>query len=275
MSPARGLEIAALLVVGVPALVFGLRFVAYFALRALRRPAPEDAEMRRRGESLFLGQTPRQAFVWAMAPLFRLLKKAHIHPNTLTLACLAISVGAAVWIATGDLLLGGLFGLLGSSLDYLDGRMARATGQASRAGGFLDSSLDRYSDIAFLSGAAVLFRDSVPMLVASLLALGSGGVISYTRAKAESLAVELKVVLMQRPERVVLFCLGAIFNSSADILLPVSWRGHHALFGTAVAILAVLSTATAVHRTIAGFKSLRRLDETRLKTPPPASPPPP
>ncbi|MDY7092482.1 MAG: CDP-alcohol phosphatidyltransferase family protein [Acidobacteriota bacterium] len=260
MRALGALEILALVLIAPPALLFFARFAQYYLLRLFRRRAPKDEEMLRRGESVFLGQSLRQAFAFSMAPIFGILRKANIHPNTLTLVCLLVSCGAAALIARGDLVLGGLYGLLGSSLDYLDGRMARLTGRASKAGGFLDSTLDRYSDIAFLSGAAVLFRDSVPMLVASLLALGSGGVISYTRAKAESLGGTLTVGLMQRPERIVLFCLGALLDPVVDPWLPTSWQGHHALFATAIVILAVLSTWTAVHRTIAGFQDLRKDD---------------
>ncbi len=250
-----------------PFLIFGLA-LAYFLLRLgqywlwqrLGKGVPEDAEMLRRGETVFLGRSLRQVFAWTMDPVVRVLSSQRVHPNTLTLLCLLISILAGGLIAGGTLALGGVVGLIGSVFDYFDGRVARSRGSASKAGAFLDSTLDRYCDIAFLTGAGILFRESPWVLGATMVGMGSAIVISYTRAKAESLNVELKVGLMQRPERVVLFCLGAIASPMADPFLPVELQGGHLVFALALLLLALLSTQTAVHRTWAGFRSLAALD---------------
>ncbi|MEM1203902.1 MAG: CDP-alcohol phosphatidyltransferase family protein [Acidobacteriota bacterium] len=241
-------------------LYFFGRLGQYYVLRMLGREAPFDREMHDRGESVLLGQSLRQVFAWTTGPIYRALAASRVSPNFLTLLCLVISFAAGALIAFGHVALGGAVGMVGSSLDFFDGRVARQTGRATRAGGFLDSTLDRYCDIAFLSGAAVLFRTSVPVLVACLLGMGAAVVISYTRAKAESLGVSLKVGLMQRPERVVVFCLGAFLDPYVEPLLPEAWQGRHALFAAAIVLLATLSVITTIHRTYVGFRTLQRED---------------
>lgn len=256
-----------LAILGAFALLFFGRWLQLYLSHAFRQRSRLDQEMLAKGESLFLGQAPRQAFVRTMEPLFKVLEGQRINPNALTVGCLAVSVLAGGLIALGELAWGGVVGLAGSSLDYLDGRLARRTGRTSKAGAFLDSTLDRYCDIAFLSGAALFFRHWPWVLFACLLGLGSSLAISYTRAKAESLGAELKVGLMQRPERVVLFCLGAVASPLVEPLLLAeglvgsAWGGRQLVFASALWLLAALATITAAQRTVAGFRGLQRLGE--------------
>jgi CDP-diacylglycerol--glycerol-3-phosphate 3-phosphatidyltransferase len=239
-------------------LYFALRFAYYSALRALGRELPFDAEMKQRGESVLLGQSVRQVYAWSLQPFVKVMARARVRPNALTVACFALSLAAGVLIGLGAVTLGGVIGLFGVSLDYFDGRIARMSGQVTRSGGFLDSVLDRFGEVAFFAGAAVAFRGSPWVLTACLCALGSGGIVSYTRAKAESLGIELKSGLMQRPERVVLFCFGASFSHVCDGWLPLAWQGQHAIFAGALYVLGVLTTLTSWQRTLDGFAALRR-----------------
>jgi CDP-diacylglycerol--glycerol-3-phosphate 3-phosphatidyltransferase len=239
-------------------LFFAVRAVQYALLRAAGENIPLDEHARDRGESEWLGQGVQQLFIWATEPMVRLVSAARVGPNTLTVLCLVISAGAGVVIALEQVATGGALVLLGSGLDNFDGRVARRQGRQTRAGSFLDSTLDRYSEIGFLAGAAVLFRESVPLLVTCLLCLGSGGVVSYTRAKAESLGASLKVGLMQRTERVLLFSVGAFFDPLCDPFLPEKLRAGHTVFASSLVLLAVLTTFTAVHRVFSGMSLLRR-----------------
>jgi phosphatidylglycerophosphate synthase len=248
----------------VPLLSYFLaRFAFYYSLKALGREVPFDREMSERGHSLLLGRSVRQVYAWSLQPFVRVLARARVQPNTLTVTCFALSAVAGLLIAVGAVALGGVVGLLGASLDYFDGRIARMSGQTTSSGGFLDSTLDRYGEVAFLAGAAVLFRNSPLTLTACLLALGASGIISYARAKAESLGVELKSGLMQRPERVVMFCFGACFSPLLDGLLPLTLRGQHVVFSITLLLLALLTTHTSVSRTLAGFLALRRAEAQR------------
>ena len=241
---------------------FALRFLYYSSLRALGRELPFDLEMKERGQSVLLGQSVRQVYAWSLQPFVRVLAKVRVHPNTLTVACFVVSLAAGVLVALGAVTLGGVVGLFGVSLDYFDGRIARMSGQATRSGGFLDSTLDRFGEVAFFGGAALVFRGSPWVLTACLFALGSGGIVSYTRAKAESLGIELKSGLMQRPERVVLFCFGASFSLLLDGHLPLAWQGQRAIFAGALYVLGALTTLTAAQRTTDGFAALRRSEES-------------
>jgi len=92
--------------------------------------------------------------------------------------------------------------------------------------------------------------------------MGSAVVISYTRAKAESLGAELKVGLMQRPERVVLFCVGAIASPLVEPLLPPDLQGRQIVFASVLVAMAVLTTLTSVQRTVVGFRNVAELTRT-------------
>jgi len=241
-----GSRLLALVIVAPFLAYFGVRLIQYLLFRALGKEVPVDEEMLARGESLLLGRSLRQVFAWSTEPLCGLFQRAQVNPNNLTLISFAAAVAAGTLIAVGEVALGGALALAGSSLDYFDGRVARRSRRTSRAGAFLDSTLDRYSDLALLSGAAVLFRDTVPILVACLVAMGSAVTISYTRAKAESLGGDLKVGLMQRAERVVLFGVGALASPLVDLLLAADRQGRHLFFAGVVVLLAALSAITTV-----------------------------
>lgn len=239
---------------------FAARLVYYIGLRRFGRALPFDPEVHARGASMLLGQSVRQVYAWSLAPMIELLARLRVRPNTLTVLCFVLSAAAGVAIALSAVTLGGVLGLVGASLDYFDGRIARLSKQVTNSGGFLDSTLDRYGEVAFLAGASLLFRDAEVILTACLMALGASGIVSYTRAKAESLGIELKSGMMQRPERVVLFCVGACFSSALDSLLPIGLQGQHFVFGCALCVLAVLTTHTAIERTVQGFVELKKRD---------------
>ena len=94
----------------------------------------------------------------------------------------------------------------------LDGRLARARGLASQRGAFLDSTLDRFAEVGVFVGLAVLYMESVPELAVVVAALGGSLLVSYTRARGESLGVTARVGVMQRAERLLLVGLGAVLD---------------------------------------------------------------
>jgi CDP-diacylglycerol---glycerol-3-phosphate 3-phosphatidyltransferase len=237
---------------------FAVRWVHYFTLQRLGTDAPRDREMWQRGHSILLGRSLRQAYAWSLAPLVAALARMRVKPNTLTAVCLCLSLIAGVCFALGAVALGGVIALVGASFDYFDGRIARMSGRVTRAGGFLDSVLDRYGEVAFFAGAAVLLRDSIWQLIACLLALGASSIISYARARAEACGVAAHGGLMQRPERIVTFCAGACLNAPLDRLLPAELQGRYLVFASAIALLAVLTVYTSIQRTVAAFNELRR-----------------
>jgi CDP-diacylglycerol---glycerol-3-phosphate 3-phosphatidyltransferase len=128
--------------------------------------------------------------------------------------------------------------IVGAGLfDMVDGRVARRTNQVTVFGSFFDSVIDRYSDVVLFFGLLVYYgrinRFRYVVLVAFVMVTSL--MVSYTRARAEALIGQCKVGFMERPERIVLVILGAIFN-------------HWGVMGPVLWVLAVLSTITVVHR---------------------------
>ena len=167
-------------------------------------------------------------------PIARTLLGVRVRPNQLTVLGLSCSVVSATAFAGGRGRLGGLFLILAGVLDILDGALARVSGQDSPFGAFLDSVLDRYSDLLVLSGIVLLFMrvGGVTEVAAALAAVIGTVMVSYTRARAESVGVECRVGLMERGERLLVLIVGALL----DLLVPAVW------------VVAVGANLTAVHR---------------------------
>jgi phosphatidylglycerophosphate synthase len=143
-----------------------------------------------------------------------------IHPNTLTLIGVLINVAAACALGIGRFLLAGLIMIVANIFDFIDGKVAQQTNTVSRFGAFWDSTLDRFSDIALFLGLIFLYssmRRTDYVMVASLAMMFSI-MTSYARARAESLIDKCKVGFMERPERIVLFMIGAFTNRMGAVL---------------------------------------------------------
>jgi CDP-diacylglycerol--glycerol-3-phosphate 3-phosphatidyltransferase len=147
----------------------------------------------------------RNSFRHVTEPAGHALAKAGFTANSLTVIGLAGSVGAGFLIASGYARVGGLLSLLSGLPDMLDGAVAKATGRSSRRGAFLDSVVDRLSDAAVLAGIIWLGiagnQPRVAVLAAMVMALSL--IVSYVKARAESLGYECNVGIAERPERVV------------------------------------------------------------------------
>ncbi|MBM4432865.1 MAG: CDP-alcohol phosphatidyltransferase family protein [Chloroflexi bacterium] len=171
-------------------------------------------------------------------PIVRLLTRTSITPNTLTWLGFFISAGAAALVITGHPFVAGFVVLVGGFFDLLDGALARYINKTTRFGTVLDSVLDRFSDAIVLIGILVLytFGRSLGGIIITSAALILSLVVSYIRARAESVGLECKVGLFTRPERVIVLALGLILSQFA-----------YALF-TALMIIAVFSFITVVQR---------------------------
>ncbi len=178
--------------------------------------------------------------------IVRALALSRIHPNLLTAFGLAINVGAAVAFGYGRFLLGALIVLGASLFDMVDGRVARRTKMVTPFGGFFDSVVDRYSDLALYFGLLVYYARLNRFFYVVLVALAMTGsvMVSYTRARAESLIGSCKVGFMERPERIVLIIVGGLFNRMAAVL----W------------VIAVLANITVIHRIIYTWQMTRKAE---------------
>src|SRR5436190_23522367 len=174
------------------------------------------------------GGPPRLTFTGAigaicMFPLraiIALCVKLRIHPNVLTFVGVVINVAAAWALGAGRFLLAGVIMIVANIFDFIDGKVAVQLHLQSRFGPFWDSTLDRFSDLALLVGLIYLYSSlgrSDYVLVAALTLIFSI-MTSYARARAESLIQKCKVGFMERPERIVLFMIGAFTNRMAGVL---------------------------------------------------------
>jgi CDP-diacylglycerol--glycerol-3-phosphate 3-phosphatidyltransferase len=160
-------------------------------------------------------------------PLSAALLRAGVHPNVLTAIGFLLSGASGLLIGTGRVRLGAVVFLAGGIFDMLDGAVARAGGLGSRFGAFLDSTVDRYSEIIPYLGLAFLFRES-PLFFLPFLAITGSLMVSYTRARVEGLGGTCQVGLLERPERLVILFLGLILGKlPLEIALIVLAVGSH------------------------------------------------
>jgi CDP-diacylglycerol---glycerol-3-phosphate 3-phosphatidyltransferase len=143
-----------------------------------------------------------------------------IHPNTLTLIGVLINVVAAVALGRDYFILAGVIMIVANIFDFIDGKVAHITGTQSQFGAFWDSTLDRFSDIALFLGLIYLYADlrRTDYVMVASLAMMFSIMTSYARARAESLIEKCKVGFMERPERIVLFMIGAFTDRMAAVL---------------------------------------------------------
>jgi CDP-diacylglycerol--glycerol-3-phosphate 3-phosphatidyltransferase len=186
--------------------------------------------------------------------IVRGLALARIHPNVLTFIGLVINGAAAVLLASGRFIAAGLVMIAAGIFDMVDGRVARATNQVTLFGAFFDSVIDRYSDLVLLMGLLVYYASINRFFYVVLTAVVMTGsvMVSYTRARAECVIPKCKVGFMERPERMVLLILGALFNRMA----PVLW------------VIAVIANITVIHRMLFTWRQTKLLDEAQLRSVP-------
>ena len=143
-----------------------------------------------------------------------------IHPNVLTFIGVVINVGAAVALGKQHFVLAGVIMIGAAIFDFIDGKVAYISGKQSQFGAFWDSTLDRFSDQILFFGLIHLYSNlrRTDYVMVTALAMIFTVMISYARARAESLIEKCKVGFMERPERIVLFWIGAFTNRMAAVM---------------------------------------------------------
>jgi CDP-diacylglycerol--glycerol-3-phosphate 3-phosphatidyltransferase len=158
----------------------------------------------------------------------RFLNRVGISPNTMTLLGLMGSTLGAILLGLGAIQLGGWVILLSGATDALDGTMARLQGKTTRFGAFLDSTVDRYSELLLFGGLAIFFAFSTDVIGVTLtFAAAIGSVmVSYTKARAEALGFECKIGLLTRMERYMVLCPLLILNQPLIAVAAVALLGN-------------------------------------------------
>ncbi|MFQ5816754.1 MAG: CDP-alcohol phosphatidyltransferase family protein [Terriglobia bacterium] len=187
---------------------------------------------------------------WLLNKIVSGIAASGINPNLLTVLGLVVTAGAAVMFAFGGSAIiegraaeqarwfrwAAVVIFFAGFLDMADGPVARKLGRVTPFGAFLDSMLDRYSDMMLYIGLMVFYAiiNRFFYVVLTAVAMAGSFMVSYSRARAESLIPACRVGFMERPERLVLLIIGGLFNR----MDPVLW------------VIAVLSTVTVIHRIV-------------------------
>jgi phosphatidylglycerophosphate synthase len=237
-------------------------FIVYCGLYAIGRPPQLNAVK----HNQLLGPFMAGYLVWMMGPIERALV-GRVSPNMITAVSLVMcgitglaaglgSLAAACWLYT-----------IAGILDVLDGRLARISGKQTAAGALFDSVSDRWGELFVFAGFAWFLSDT-PWLLAALGAFGASMMVSYTRARAEGLGIELSGGMMQRAERILLV-VGGTFGA----VLYGSVEAAPAIIGITMLITAATSTATAINRWIVAFRELAKREAEPVVAQAPAAMP--
>jgi len=171
---------------------------------------------------------------WLLDRIVGALAATGVNPNLLTFLGLVVNFAAAANFAVGNFRTAAIIIFFAGFLDMLDGQVARRQNRVTAFGAFYDSTLDRYADMALYMGLLVYYSVSgrTPYVVLAAVATAGSVMVSYARARAESLIPLCKVGFMERPERMVLLIIGGLTNRMAQVL----W------------VIAIVSTITVIHR---------------------------
>src|SRR4051812_604248 len=195
------------------------------------------------------------AICWLpLRALIALCVALRIHPNILTLVGVIINIGAAWALGYHRFILAGVVMICANIFDFIDGKVAHELQLESRFGAFWDSTLDRFSDLALLTGLIYLYSSlgRTDYVMWASLTLIFSIMTSYARARAESLVTKCKVGFMERPERIVLFMIGAFTNRMAGVL----W---------VILTLSVLTVANRIYYTYLALNELPMPPKTGVR----------
>ena len=244
--------------------IFVGAFCVYCALHALGRP-PHVVGVK---HNQVFGPFWAGFIIWLIGPFERVLV-GRVSPNFITGLSLAMCIATGVAAGTHHLAVTVWLYIFAGILDIMDGRVARLAGKQTKSGALFDSVSDRWGELAVFAGFVWYLHDSL-WLLAVFAAIGASTMVSYTRARAEGLGIELNGGMMQRAERIVLVSGGTLVAAwyaanpeSASAAIPI--------LGVTMLVCAVTSTATALNRWLVAYRRLAaREAEVVEVTPEPA-----
>lgn len=221
-----------------------------FSVRSAVYGRPHTERVTKQGGSVLLGEYFMEYGLWMFRPVTKLCIRLHIHPDVLSWTSLLLHLVASVAIAMGMFGLGGWVLVFGAACDALDGAVARARGLASDSGEVLDAAVDRIAEMAVFFAFAWYYRtDALGFLLAAAGCIGAV-MVSYARAKGESMGIDAKMGLMQRHERAVYLSVGALISSvAAWYWEPGVAHPRHYVVMASLALVAVFANLTGFQRT--------------------------
>lgn len=241
-------------------LVYLFGSLALFAFRnreRLKDPPPDNP----REHSFFIHHIARSYWQHRAEPIANFILRRDIHPNYLTVISFIFSLAAGVLFVFGFTGLAGWFILFSGAFDSLDGRVAHMSHKSSKRGAFLDSTLDRAGELFVFSGITLYyFLLGSPAIFVPLLAIIGSVVVSYARARGQSLGVDFNKGIMQRAERLIYVASGAIFEPVFRHFLYPDVKFPYVMTAF-LAVVAFFSCYTAIYRTIKIFILLKHDDD--------------
>lgn len=223
-----------------------------------------DADVQSKSGQLLAGRADfvLHWFMWVMTPVTSFSVRFGLTADFYNWVGLVLGTGSGVLIAFGHLELAGWAIALSGIADIMDGRVSRATGKTSLYGDFIDSTLDRFIEAFIFAGLAVFYIQNFDHIGAAVLvtiaALSGSLLVSYTRARGESLGINCTGGLMQRGERLVLLCLLCLMDRTLSGFLHQP-AGTVLMIG--VGVIAATSLYTAVYRTVWIANQLRKNED--------------
>jgi phosphatidylglycerophosphate synthase len=228
-------------------------------------PPADYKGLSRMSEISILSEKIKRQFLRMTAPVCHFLSSLGVSPNAISFTGLILSMAAGLCYGGGLFFWGGLVLIVAGICDVLDGQMARQSGRHSLFGAFIDSAIDRFSEIFIFMGFAWYFSgnpgnetSAIPgsfVVLIIILALSGSFMVSYTRARAEGLGVDCKVGWMQRPERIIFLVLGSL-------LTGILAEGNLVMIGTLL-LIAVLGNYTAIQRILYVRNQLAKKNQER------------
>jgi len=231
---------------------------AYFYFIFMRKDLhTRDQELGERGESVMVNRKTREFWLWMTNPIEEYLVKNRFHPNTVSFIGFAITSFSCIAFTFGWVVVGGWCVLLGGTMDIFDGRVARRTGKITMSGDYLDANLDRISEALMYLGLLNFYANQLFFYVV-FTAFMASMMISYSKARGYQLKMDVKVGLMQRPERIVWIGIPAIFSplfaAAVNTWLPIS---HYWLSAVGITVVAMMGAYTYWQRFDFIYKKLK------------------
>lgn len=206
----------------------------------------------------FLGNIIKEYFYWLIKPLIAFFKLIHFTPNMITSLSFILSFLAGYFFFKGEFFWGGITLLIASSLDVVDGQVARQTNTCTKSGAFYDSCVDRYNETVSLMGIAMYYSGNLLMIAATIGAIIGSMMVSYTKARGEAVGVSTYKGLMQRAERLFIVIILACFQPFFAIFLnKYSLNPEYPIYFAMISI-AVLSNLTSMVRMAVIFKDIKK-----------------
>jgi CDP-diacylglycerol--glycerol-3-phosphate 3-phosphatidyltransferase len=242
--------------VALTSLFFGA--LGVFSVRVALVGLPSSERAQKVGGSVVLSRFFLEYGLWLFRPAVNVLVKLRVHPDTLSWSSLILHFFAGLALALGGFAFGGWMLVIGVVCDSLDGSVARARNLSSDAGEVLDAVIDRWAEMAVFFGLAWYYRNDLLGFLCALGACAGAIMVSYTRAKGETLGIDAKQGLMQRHERAAYLTTAICFSAFIESVRPSTGQPRYMLTIVVLAFMAVLGNVTGVIRTTYIRSELRR-----------------